>query len=173
MVRIICQEEYAGTIWCKRVLSGLVQELKKKRYNYTKSFDTEDIQAEDAVFVIGSNPAWINPVISECNFNQTIPVVLCNQVGRVIKGQYHCVCSDINGAMDRLMEELAAVGRRNAALYGVNPSSVTDVSRMECFLKQKPDNGAVYLNKGSLEECFQSFYCRADETMKAVICVNS
>lgn len=185
---IICEETYAKSIWGKQILSGLTGELKKKRLNYIQSFKiedslmdntasarTEDIvspSSGDTVYLIGTNHGWLNYAIHCCNSHQIIPIVLCNQSGRAVNGQYHCVCADTYGLMKQIYDDFSRAVKTKIALYGVNPASISDVSRMECFLELLPDAGAVFRNNGSLEECFRSFLPHVRE-YDAVICVNS
>ena len=57
-------------------------------------------------------------------------------------------------------------------MYGVNPRSVGDASRKSSFLlaAHAPDSD-IFLNDGSLENCFQSFFEKS-RSYDAVICAN-
>lgn len=171
-VKIICEEAYETSIWCKQIVSGLVLELKKKRQRYIKTNQIEQIQGNSVIYLIGANHNWLEHAILLCNSKGVIPVVLCNQDNRRIRGQYHCVCADIYGSMKQLCDNFFQMGKTKIALYGVNLSSVSDQSRMECFLEVTSDEKSVFENDGNLEECYQKFLPYIRE-YQAVICVNS
>lgn len=170
-IKIICEEAYEKSIWCKQILSGLIGELKKKRYHYTHSNCIEDAVDASTVYIIGANRDWLSNAIRFCNSKDIAPIMLCNQDNRVIRGQYHCVCADIYGAIKQLLDDLHSMGKTKIALYGVNPVSISDVSRMECFLDFIPDKKHVFENNGSLENCFRDFLPHIKQ-YDAVICVN-
>lgn len=170
-IKIICEEAYGKSIWCKQILSGLTSELRKKRHRYFQSNHIEDAKDSSTVYIIGTNPNWLNNAIRFCNSKGIVPIVLCNQTNRVIRGQYHCVCADTYGVIKQLYDNFYCIGKTKIALYGVNPLSISDVSRMECFLDLIPDRKHVYENNGSLENCFQNFLPHIQQ-YDAVICVN-
>ncbi len=170
-IKIICEEAYEKSIWCKQILSGLTRELKKKRHHYSQSNCIEDIKNSSTIYIIGTNYNWLDLVIRFCNSKGIIPIVLCNQANHALRGQYHCVCADTYGVIRQLYDDFSKAGKTKIALYGVNPVSISDVSRMECFLDFIPDRKHVFENNGSLENCFQSFLPHIQE-YDAVICVN-
>ena len=40
-VKIICEEDFAESIWCKSLLGGLIKEQKKRRITYEQVFDAD------------------------------------------------------------------------------------------------------------------------------------
>ena len=76
--------------------------------------------------------------------------------------------------MRRLVELLRGRGHGRIALYGVNPQSVSDESRMDSYLAAlggEDGRRHVFFNSGSLENCFEQFMARAQQ-YDAVICAN-
>lgn len=171
-VRIICEKAYASSIWCEQLVSGIVSELKRKRQQYIKSCETDDIENNSVIYLIGANYHWLSHTIQECNLKGIVPIVLCNQDNRMIRGRYHCVCADIYGSMKQLCDHFLQMQKTRIALYGVNPSSVSDQSRMECFLEVTADKDSIFENNGNLEECYQNFL-PCIHSYEVVICVNS
>jgi len=154
-VKIICEEAYETSIWCKQIVSGLIFELRRKRQRYIKTNQIGDIEDNSVIYLIGANHNWLKHAIQFSNSKGVVPVVLCNQDNRVIRGRYHCVCADIYGSMKQLYNNFSNMGKTKVALYGVNPYSISDQSRMECFLEVTSDEKSVFENNGNLEECDQ------------------
>ena len=171
-INIICEEAFEKSIWCKQLLSGLTSELKKKRLHYDKYSHIDAVENNTTVYIVGTNYNWLNHAIRVCNSKGIVPIILCNQANRVIRGQYHGVCADTYNIMKQLYEHFSHEGKKEIALYGVNPLSVSDTSRMEYFLDFVQNSAHVYKNNGNLDECFKNFLphlCNYD----VVICVNN
>ena len=170
-IKIICEEAYAESIWCKQLLGGLTKELKKRRISYEQVSHAEGLSREDYVFIIGLSDAWTGRVIEKCNAAGCMPVVLSNQSRRTASGQYHLICPDIQGAAVVLKEAFPAAGRTKIALYAANRTMDPDRDRTEVFSKLVQDGSDIYSNKGNLENCFRSFFPKA-ALYDAVVCVN-
>ena len=106
-IRIILEEAYADSIWCKELLGGLQKELKKRRLAsdiYTQ-FVVPD--AEDAVCLIGMSNGWLETVVEKYNALDCSPIVLSAQAGRSVDGKYHLICPDMKAAAKELKEAFA------------------------------------------------------------------
>lgn len=169
--KIICEEVYAESIWCKQLLGGLQKELKKRRIAYEQTSDVTDVLAEDDVYIIGMSNSWTENIIAKCNESGCVPVVLSSQSQRSAQGQYHLVCSDIRVAAKKLKEAFNTAGRSRVALYGGNYSSDLDKDRTAIFSELVSSVSDIYMNTGNLENCFRSFLPKAS-LYDAVICVN-
>lgn len=170
-IKIIYEEAYAESIWCKHLLNGLVKEIKKRRILYEQVTDVHEISRDESVCIIGMNNYWIESVVEKCNAAGCIPLVLSNQSRRTAKGEYHRICPDIAGVAKGLSQALKAAGRNRVALYGANHAADLDRDRTEIFAKLIQDAADIYPNTGNLENCFQSFFPKA-ALYDAVICVN-
>lgn len=170
-IKIICEEVYAESIWCKQILNGLQRELKKRRCSYVKTFVPDEIKKEDHVYVIGMSKSWLEYVITACNQCDCVPVVLSNLSKRCAGGQYHYICPNVYGVMTELLESCVKAGRTQIALYGPNYTSDLDMDRMRIFMELMQSAGNVYQNTGNLETCFRSFFPYADR-YDVVICVS-
>lgn len=172
---ILVEPSYSNSIWCKNILSGLLDEIRQKRMAYQQINNIEQVNREEEpyIFIIGSDIDWVNRTLVICNEKGIYPILLCNQAYHVFDVEYSCVCSDIIGSMRYLIDSLKAMGKSKVAMYGVNRKSISDISRMESFLsvQKNADLNQIYLNSGSLKQCYQSFIKEA-EKYDAVICAN-
>lgn len=171
MILIFVEDSYARSIWCQNMVDGLVAELKFKRMAFRFITSLEELEPAGAfVYVIGSSGTWVRTVLETVSRKGLYPILLCNQAFRELDMPYSTVCSDIRGSMRHLVDLL---GSRRIALYGVNPRSVSDESRRKgfCAATGLTDSEHIYINDGSLENCFQSFQSKA-EYYDAVICAN-
>ena len=60
MLRILCESTFYESLWCQRILEGIVVTLKKKRRQYEVICDDEYINpsCEDEIFLVGSNDKY-------------------------------------------------------------------------------------------------------------------
>ena len=170
-IKIICEEAYAESIWCKQLLGGLIKELKKHRIGYEQIGHAKGLDCEDNICIIGMSDVWIGHIIETCNRAGCVPIVLSNQSRRNAKGQYHFICPDIDAAVKMLNVAFDTAGRKKIALYAANRTVDLDRDRTEVFWQLIQDASDMYSNKGNLENCFRSFLPKA-ELYDAVVCVN-
>lgn len=173
MVTVLTEPAYSGSIWCKELLKSLTCRLKQKRIPFKTSFDSIEPD-NDGVFVIASDYNWIKSTISQLNRAEIKPILICNQSEPIQECDYSCVCSDINGSMKYLLDELKAAGRSRIALYGVNTNSISDIGRVDglyAFKDESFDKIRIFTNNGSLKRCFNEFFKEHNE-FDAVICSN-
>ncbi len=172
MIKILCENIYEASIWYKNIYKGLTGELKKRRISYEKAENTETVSQGDIIYIIGSGYVWLNRTIFDCNQKNITPVLLCNQASKLVQGRYHCVTTDTSAYIRHIISSLKIEGITDIALYGVNESSVSDGARMKSFLEILWNPDCVYMNNGSLQDCFSRFIHDAKK-YDAVICVNN
>ena len=73
---ILCEHAYAESIWCKQLCEGLVKEFKKRRISCSKVYELQEVNADDAVYMIGITNQWLSKAIEWCNQRNCVPVVL-------------------------------------------------------------------------------------------------
>lgn len=168
---ILCEKTYYESNWCKQILHGLKNELKKRRIEYKVIFEFEEIKTDDILFVIGSDYRWISDSVYASNLYGITPIVVFNQLNHMIEGRYHSVSSDINGSICSIVDWLKSRNKKNICLYGVNPSSISDISRSQSYMRTFTDGGRTFFNNGSLKNCFNGFI-ESNERFEAVICTN-
>lgn len=172
MIKILCEEPYRESVWCKEILTGLTESIKKKRLVFLEISSIDEMEnAEDTLFIVGTNYAWLNNNIYTANKLGNTPILLSNRVNCLLKGRYHSVSADINGTMTEILNTLISKGKTKIALYGVNRTSVSDISRAESFNNTLGENSNIFYNNGSLDECFISFLPHIND-FDAVLCVN-
>ena len=168
LYRLILEPMYAESVWCRQIVQGLSAELKKRREEFT--VDAPALEG-DTVFIIGTQPSWLSSALAECNGLGITPILLCNSQRKLPGGRYHCVCSDIFGSMRQLTAGLKQQYGSHLALYGINPDSVGDRSRQAAFQLECPEADRLFVNEGSLGDCYRRFRSR-EVAFDAVICTN-
>lgn len=175
MVLILVEPSYSRSIWCLNLLDGLTGEFKQKRVPFRQIASLDEAGPDDRyIYLIGSDNAWVRAALAACNRMGIYPILLCNQAYHTFDADYSTVCSDVINSMRRLVELLRGRGHGRIALYGVNPQSVSDESRMDSYLAAlggEDGRRHVFFNSGSLENCFEQFMARAQQ-YDAVICAN-
>lgn len=168
MYRLILEPLYAESVWCRQIVQGLTAELKKRREEFTIG---QNARVGDTAFIIGTQPDWLSGALCACNGLGIVPILLCNSQRKLPGGRYHCVCSDISGSMRQLTAGLKQRHGSALALYGINPDSVGDRSRQAAFSLECPDPDCLFVNEGSLSDCYRQFMARQN-AFDAVICTN-
>ncbi len=168
---ILCEKNYFESNWCLQILQGLKSELKKRRMEYELLFDFQAFESDTTLYVIGSDYRWISSAVANANSMGITPIVVFNQLDHIINGRYHSVSSDINGTVVSLLEWLKTENKKNICLYGINPSSVSDIGRSESYFRLFSEKGRSFVNSGSFEKCFADFR-NSGECFDAVICTN-
>lgn len=175
MVAILIDPSYARSVWCARMLDGLVTELKLKRIPFTilGSF-SEMAEQHRCFFLIGAESGWIHAALTVSNRLGVHPILLCNQEGRQFPYTYSTVGMDCHGSILNIMEKLHAVEKSRVALYGANPQSLSDQGRIDAYLFATEGKGQndIFYNFGSLEGCYRSFSARSHD-FDSVICANN
>ena len=173
MVTILTEPAYSESMWCKVLYGSLTERLRQKRISFCEMYDTVPVNSE-VVFIIAADYNWIKATITELNLSGIKPILICNQAETILGCNYSCVCSDITGSMKYLLDNLKSDGKTRVALYGVNTSSISDIGRVDGLFAQKDgviDSMRVFVNDGSLQNCYKAFAAEADD-FDAVICFN-
>ena len=174
MILVFVETTYSHSIWCQNLIDGLVAELKLKRISFRFISSLEELDSRcPFIYVIGSSNEWVRAVLEASSHKGIYPILLCNQAFHELDMTYSTVCSDTSGSMQHLVDTLNSVGRSRIAMYGVNPHSVSDDSRQKAFhaATRQQRLQDVFINNGSLEQCFGLFRSRIAE-YDAVICAN-
>lgn len=173
MVAILTEPAYSGSLWCRVLHKSLTEQLKTRRISFCEVF-SEIPEDADCLFVIAADFKWIRQTVGYLNRQNIRPILISNQSEPIIGCNYSCVCSDINSSMSSLLGELKAIGKTRVALYGVNTNSITDVGRVDSLFALKDDtfdSMRVFINDGSLENCFRDFFIHRNE-FDAIVCSN-
>ena len=173
MVTIVTEPGFEHSAWCKTILDNLVEQLRSKRIPFCLAAN-DPLPLSDGLFLIASDYSWIRSVVIALNQANISPIVICNQLERIPGCIYSSVCSDVNAAMSQLLTMVTAEGRTRVAVYGVNPNSIGDMSRVDSLFLSKAENVEmeIFFNEQSLEQCFRAFSEKVDQ-FDAVICTNN
>lgn len=173
MVGILTEENYIKTFWGQQMFISLTERLRAKRIPYCEII--EDCYANlEAIFIIAADFNWTQSATQQLNQAGHTPILLCNQSESLPGCIYSCVCTDIRASMKSLLETIKQKGKKRIAIYGVNNSSISDISRVnDLFLwkDSETENIQVFYNDASFEKCFESFENEA-KNFDAVICMN-
>lgn len=174
MVAILSDITYSDSIWSQSMSLNLMERLRSKRIPFCEITDSCPAQC-DTVFIIASDLEWTRHAVRQLNNSGRNPIVLLGHQYETLQGcVYSCVCSDVNSSMRNLLKMLKLRGKQHLAIYGMNPASISDVSRANSlFSWRDPESEpiGVFLNEGSLRQCFDSFFPEAG-SFDAVICTN-
>ena len=175
----IGEPEYGRSNWYANTLNGLIQELRKKRLTLTfldnvTELEHHTIEEDDAIFLIGTNTKWLRKIIQACEpvfQNRVIVLSNINYDKKLYMGKFSIVTTDTTHDIQLLYNYLISYGKNRIALYGINPSSASDLFRKECFLSYNTSEEDVFYNSVSLSQCFEDFRQKLD-LYDAVICAN-
>lgn len=165
MIHIVLEEKYRETTWCERIISGIEQQARAKRIKFNFNTDAAEFEAEDAIIVVGTVPAWIYETVDRLKETCKSHIILVSN--RPYSLSVSNVCTDLYAAVKDVMSYLEYCGRKNVALYGVNPSSTSDNIKLSAFEHKE----SVYYNLGDLSEC-RSRFLKDVHKYDAVICTN-
>lgn len=174
---VLGEPTYQSSNWYKKIMEGLLETKRQKRFSLT-ILETLDnlkeytITEDDAIFILGTNSAWLTQVIQMCElYFQNRVIVLGNHNNRMSAGTYSIVTSDIARDTQMLYTYLHSYGKNRIALYGINPESTSDAFRKESFLKCGAKESDIFYNNGSLSNCYHDFLQKS-KNYDAVICAN-
>ena len=173
---VIIEESYKITAWCREILDGLRQEARKKRISLTLSTDIGDIdQSSDeyCIIIVGAETDWLNTTARRVKKAGKHPIILSNQSESDCQNGVSRVTEDIHGSMNEIMGIFAAKGYGSIALYAHNPDSASDNFKKEAFLQSGGAIENIFINEGSLEDCFERFYKKHKENhFRGIVCAN-
>lgn len=174
---VIVEQSYKITGWCREIVEGLRAEARKKRINLAIGTNFNDISegehTEGAVMIVGSDIDWLRSAVDAAKRKSLHPIVLSNQSERSLGGGVSCVTEDLFESMRAICRHFESRGARHLALYAHNPQSASDACRKQAFLECGGEDEDVFVNRGSLESCFESFVEKHTKNpYNAIVCVN-
>lgn len=172
---VIIEENYKISVWCREIVEGLRYEARKKRLSLTLSSDMNEIECDtgDAVMIVGAETKWLDTAARRAKCAGKHPIILSNQSASDTEGGVSRVTDDIFGSMSEIMSIFAAKGYKNIALYAHNPDSASDSFKKEAFLRSGGNEEDIFINRGSLEECFDTFYANYKaKSYDGIVCSN-
>lgn len=177
MFYILGEPGYTESNWYNHILNGILAEKKSKRFNAViidcvKEIDGFSVTCDDAIFLIGTNAAWLESVIDACENKFGRNIIVLGNFERSLGGRsYSIVSSDISADVCSLYGYLLSYGKTKTAMYGINPKSASDTYRKNSYAECCGTEKDIYENNADLDECFEKFFVYADN-YDAVICAN-
>ena len=190
-VHIYVDPPYKDSLWCKQTLKGINDEATKKRYSL-KMLEVENIYKADLdAFFEDEGKRVLIVLATSVNQSQKfndffnrhgVHLLYINHQSTNDEYRFSNILVDYHDSMKKITEYLEGCGRKNIALYGINPDSSTDLIKQRFFEERNKQisvygNGTnIYFrtfdnNESTTLDCFDRF----KENIRfydAVICVN-
>lgn len=172
MLYLMTEKEYMDFPWFQRSLRSLYNESRKKHVGLETIRSAEQVpQSDDAagVLLLGASEDWFRACIHEINRCGAHPISLVNRLSSMTDECFSSVSMDIRDNIRLAVDYLHSLGRRNLALYAVNPASTSDPGRAEIFRQLTRRDGHIYFIDNTLEHTFAGFRPRLED-YDGVIC---
>ena len=184
IIPVIIEPAYKDSHWCQRMIQGILDEAKRKKYtvHFFSSYEEEvppffaKNKGPRLIIIAGTSISWI-PACVESLEKQNIRAILINYDLFTPYANHSVVRMDYVKAMQHLISYLKGCGRRHIACFGLNPNSSSDRIKESCFVAAESSQGSgdprthVFYNRADIKECFEQFLPRAS-TYDAMICAN-
>ncbi len=174
MLYLIIEEKYRSYPWCQRCLAGIWEEARKKR---TSVLEIENINQipeggePSAILLLGASEKWVHRQVQSAHSAGIHPIALSNRLSAPKGYPISSVAMDIHDSMRTAIDYLHSLGRHRLALYGCNPSAMSDPWREDVFRTIVGPSASVFYNRESLEQTFAEFFPEQSR-FDGVICTN-
>lgn len=173
MTYIIVEQDFKKSSWGKEIISGFQNEISSRRVKAEFVKGTELCKSNNrndfAVLICAEN-AWLYNTAREAR-EKGYNVIACCSTNYLPHPDISCVSCDVAGSVEYAYRYLQSTGKRNIALYAVNPDSIQDYARAQAFENIEFSRKNIFYNNASLDDCFNEFSV-CSENYNAVICVN-
>lgn len=184
VIPVLVEPSYAHSIWIRETLDGFGREAAKRKYhlellpqkyesvNYGALFGDE----KKIVILAGASVTYV-PKVLDFFSQKGISVILINYETSDSFPTQGMMRMDYGNAVNALLQYLTDCGKKQIALYGVNPNSSADGIKLRAFedwLRSFSDDvgGSVFYNYASLTNCYLSVR-NVIHRFDAFICVNN
>ena len=171
-IYMIIEEDFAETVWGKAILEGMKHKSVALKHELCeiKDYDIDFGEQKRIVVLVGTANSWINKTLGALAAHDIRGIVLNCQPTELVPGTSY-ILIDYACATYGCIEYLYSCGRKNIALFAINPNSITDSTKHRSFLEFGLSESDIYISDDSLSEC----YNRLKENIlnyNAVICAN-
>lgn len=172
MIYLLVERQFAEYPWCQRTLRGLYEESRRKRITIQKIDSPEQAQPGwNCILVVGASGKWIDLMIRRSRSCGLFPIALSNQMNTASGQNFSSVMMDIHSSMQLAVDYLYSLERRDLAMFGVNPSSSSDLWRAQRFQELTERSAHIFPLEPTMEEAFNRFYAVIDQ-YNGVICAS-
>ncbi|MFR8002919.1 MAG: substrate-binding domain-containing protein [Hydrogeniiclostridium sp.] len=180
-IPIISEPMYCSTHWYQEIY----QEIENTAAHYNLSLShllCEDKIASpplppggtEPVLLLGTSQNWIFHMSSVLSQKHIRTLCVGGNQSLTVPG-VSSIHLDYQLAMSEIAGYLAACGKKQTALIGINPASITDLEKMKGFQIAavehpafSPAGDSVFWNNGSISRCVASFLHRSEQFDSAV-----
>jgi DNA-binding LacI/PurR family transcriptional regulator len=176
----MAEDDYLKSSWYADTLHGIQSEIKNNDLNVTllrpDSKGFKSVHAGDFVLVFGLSESWTDHTIHALG-QANARVILISLNPPDMPTWISCIRIDRNKSVQTLVHSFSHYGRKQIALWGIDPRSISDTERTMAFLSSSRKLGLpvnrsdIYLNNDSLSDCYQSFKPYIKQ-YNSVICAN-
>lgn len=176
----MAEDDYLKSSWYADALHGIQSEMKNNDLNVTllraDRTGFKSIHAGDFVLVFGLSESWTDHTIHALG-QAKARVILISLNPPDMPTWVSCIRIDRNKSVQTLVHSFSHYGRKQIALWGVDPRSISDTERTIAFLSSSKKLGLpvsrsdIYLNNDSLFDCYEIFKPNINR-YNGVICAN-
>ncbi len=182
-IPVLVEPNYRASVWAQQTIDGILKEATRKKYEAVlleetdyRSLDMEKIFDADKrlMIIVGTSISWV-PETLEYFSRNAVGTILVSFNPPESSSMRGIVRMDYVSAMQEILNYLTGCGRKNIALYGVNPNSSADAIKRECFERFSKTQGNaaqnIFYNRASLAQCYADFKPNISQ-FDVVICTN-
>jgi len=172
MVYLLVEQQFADYPWCQRALRGIYEEGRKKRITIRDLQTLSQVQpGRNCILLVGASSDWIDTMVQQARGFGLHPIALSNRQNTASSCSVSSVMMDIHSSMQLAVDYLHSLGRRNLAMFGVNPSASSDPWRARRFQELTGRGEHIFQLQPTMEEAFRRFYAVIDR-YDGVICAS-
>ncbi len=184
-IYVYIDPDYRDSLWVSQSYRAICDEAAKKKYTVALldcdnifNTDIEDYFSGESkrILLVLTTSLEHSERLAEQLYKHDVHMLLVNHQNPQISANCSAVMVDYIDGMRKIMDYLAACGRKRAALYGINPKSSTDMIKHDYFknlqgMKSDIHAEEIYFNKRGLEECFDYMLPNVDR-YDCFVCAN-
>lgn len=172
MVYVLVERQFADYPWCQRTLRGIYEEGRKKRISVREICAIAEAHpGRNCILLVGASAFWIDTVTQKARNAGLYPIALSNRQSGSSGHSVSSVMMDIHSSMQLAVDYLHSLGRKNLALFGVNPSASSDPWRARRFQELTGRAEHIFQLQPTMEDAFNRFY-EAIGQYDGVICAS-
>lgn len=182
-VPIIVQTVAKHSYWVESIFTGLRRSAEKSYYELdfisnTDNLDRSEYGEHASIIVIGYAVNWMYQTLDlllEMGFE---PIVVNAGVSSAMLKKCSGVYFRLEESIEKVLEHLSGIGRKNIALFGTNDMSLADHIKEKAFkeiIKKYNENSDAFIIKGGnpINENVEYFLnCFEEREIDAVVCQN-
>ncbi len=174
MIYIIIEPAYKNSTWCNDILSSIIPELCKNKFNYVTAcdFNYESCECHSFALILCNTIKWAKRMAKKCLNKHVKPVVLANFDDDKIA--FSTVGFDYKYSMNELKKILISQEKTRTAIFALRKNSPANRLMEKYFLETFTNSTIddVYFRKTSTSDCFADFLQSANK-YDSIICSNA